>query len=105
MSVYVDELKQYPKHMITKAARRYGTYWCHMWADTEDELWLFARVLGFRKSWAQRSKTGFLHFDLTPSRRVKAISLGAKVSSLHTFLGKKRSSDDEQETGKDLLSD
>lgn len=37
MPVYVDRLFDY-KGEVKPPAKRYGTIWCHMYADTEYEL-------------------------------------------------------------------
>ena len=56
---------------------------CHLLADTEDELDLFALELGLRKSWKAHPGTYKVHYDLTKGMRVKAIKLGAKVLTFH----------------------
>lgn len=49
---------------------------CHMYADSEAELHVFAEKIGLKKSWFQRNRT-VNHYDLTPSKRVLAIRAGA----------------------------
>lgn len=53
-----------------------GRNWCHMVADTPDELHAFARRLGLRKSWFQ-SASVYPHYDITVSVRNRALELGA----------------------------
>jgi hypothetical protein len=48
-----------------------------MWADTEDEMHRLARRIGLRKEWAHRRRDGSVHYDLVPTKRQKAIELGA----------------------------
>jgi hypothetical protein len=82
MTVYVDRLREYSPEWYSnsQAARvgaRNGHRWCHMWADTAEELHVFARRIGLQKSWAHLGSGGFLHYDLTPGKRTKAIAIGA----------------------------
>lgn len=66
MSVYVDEL-WYRCHGVALARS------CHLMADSDRELAEFAKRLGLPKSWKHGD-----HYDLTPSRRAKAIRFGAE---------------------------
>lgn len=83
MTVYVDELRDYHPEQVKAPARRYGTRWCHLNADTETELHEFASRLGLSRSWYQpgNQKGGFnwylSHYDLTPGKRAMAVRLGA----------------------------
>lgn len=76
MSVYVDELHDYPIAVITAEARRHGTKWCHMTADTEKELHEMARKIGLGRP-AYQDRSVLPHYDLTPSKREQAIRHGA----------------------------
>jgi hypothetical protein len=69
--VYVDELRYYPK-----TVQIYGHYWCHMWADSLEELLEFAKKIGLKPHWLQK-KGLLIHFDLPPSRRDRALENGA----------------------------
>jgi hypothetical protein len=51
--------------------------WCHMTADTEDELDAFAVKIGLKRSWCQRRGTPWVHYDLTPGKRRQAVAHGA----------------------------
>lgn len=53
-----------------------GKQWCHMVADTVDELHEFASRLGLRPEWFQR-KTLYPHYDVTMSVRERALKFGA----------------------------
>ena len=69
MSVYVDQVFDCP------GPRGYSR-WCHMVADTIDELHEMADKIGHKRSWFQ-DKPRFAHYDLTPSRRRLAVKYGA----------------------------
>lgn len=81
MSVYVDPLFKVHPAMVKNAQARRLTEkhgeWCHMIADTQEELIDFAVRMGMRYSWIQKPNTPEVHFDLVPSRRTKAIRMGA----------------------------
>ncbi|CAN5556153.1 DUF4031 domain-containing protein [soil metagenome] len=69
MAVYVDEA----------IWEQSGQLWCHLTADTADELHAFAALLGLRRSRFQ-SKPGrpwVDHYDITDSKRRQAVALGA----------------------------
>ena len=84
MTVYVDHLRfQEPK--TTKAKRaglRHGQRWCHMWADWDAELFEMAMKLNLKPEWIQEPNGRFMHLDLVPTKREKAIELGAIEMSL-----------------------
>lgn len=63
MSVYVDDM------MMEWRGRR----WCHMMADTDDELHTFASKLCLRRAWFQGD-----HYDVTDTVRARALILGAQ---------------------------
>jgi len=50
---------------------------CHLVADNRDELVRFAKKIGMKPEWIQCSRSGLVHFDLTPTRREVAIRQGA----------------------------
>jgi hypothetical protein len=84
MSAYVDDLQEwggcYHGDGAAQAARvgaENENLWCHLYADTEEELHAFARRIGMRRRWAQVSRRGIPHYDLTPGRRGHALILGA----------------------------
>jgi uncharacterized protein DUF4031 len=79
-AVYVDDVRAYPISMIQPSARRFGTLWSHMSADTDEELHAMADKLGLRRSYAQHMDSPQQwrhHYDLIPSKRHQAIRLGA----------------------------
>jgi hypothetical protein len=76
MSCYVDELRDYrQRHDLPPRMRR---EWCHLTADTEDELHAFAARLGMRREWFQdHPRPERRHYDLTRERRERAVRAGA----------------------------
>jgi hypothetical protein len=68
MAVYVDEARWKWRGML----------WCHMTADSLDELHAMAEKLGLKREWYQGPpKTRYGHYDTIASKRLKAIKLGA----------------------------
>ena len=66
MAVYVDSEEIRWRHRL----------WCHMAADSLDELHSFARRLGLKRSWFQ-DQASYPHYDLTVEIRERALRLGA----------------------------
>lgn len=56
--------------------RRLGLLWCHLLADSPDELHAFASRLGLKRKWFQDGR--WPHYDLTASKRDLAVGLGAE---------------------------
>ena len=68
MSVYVDNANHPYRQMIM----------CHMWADTEEELFAMVGEIGVQNKWIQRPpKASWVHFDISKAKRALAIKLGA----------------------------
>lgn len=67
MTVYVDELRE-----VTAPKAPHIKRWCHLLADTDDELEAFARLLGLRRGWKHLD-----HYDLATKQRARAVALGA----------------------------
>lgn len=53
-----------------------GKQWCHLVADSLNELHDFAQKLGLRRSWFQE-RSIYPHYDVTVRVREKALMLGA----------------------------
>lgn len=81
--VYVDKIFS-TAYRNTPRCIRNGA--CHMWADTSDELFSMARRIGLKLEWLQDYKGGFQHFDLTPRKRIAALSAGAAEKDLKEYL-------------------
>jgi hypothetical protein len=87
MTVYVDDA------FIRARVGRITSRWCHLFADTEEELHVFAQSIGLRRSWYQvpkgpggkglavpeSLKAQMWHYDITEGRRVDAVARGAVV--------------------------
>ena len=65
--IYLDNYKGKFKNMLMS----------HLMADTEQELDAIASRLGLKPEWKQQGSFG-PHFDLSESKRSKAVLLGAK---------------------------
>lgn len=76
MAVYVDD-ERIPWR---------GKLWCHLVADSLDELHGFAASLGLKRAWFQ-SSSRYPHYDVTVSVRDKALSLGAFMGDRSTIVG------------------
>jgi hypothetical protein len=85
MAVYVDKLKHYPIEMVEASAKRWGTRWCHCWADTPEELLLFCHKAGWPESWIQKRGKPGMHIDLVISKREMALRLGAVEMSFRDW--------------------
>jgi hypothetical protein len=69
-----------------RVGARHGHRWCHLIADTAEELHELARRIGLKREWAQLSRRGLLHYDLTPTKRAAAVKLGAIELDRHAFV-------------------
>ena len=77
---------------LARQAARHGKRWCHMWADSADDLpqlHVIARRIGLKFEWFQ-DKPGFPHYDLVPSKRRLAVAAGAIETELEDWLRKRR---------------
>lgn len=66
MTVYVDNAK----------VKWRGKQWCHLVADTIEELHEFAYQLGLQRHWFQHAAS-YPHYDVTMEVREKALNVGA----------------------------
>ena len=64
--MYVDPIREHPP-------LNGWTLWCHMIADSEEELHAMAEAIGMRREWHQSD-----HYDLRPEGRERALALGAR---------------------------
>ena len=73
MSVYVDNTICYSQEPAGYVGRpRRNARWAHMIADTEAELHAIAQRIGLRRAWFQGD-----HYDVIPTKRERAVRLGA----------------------------
>ena len=75
MTVYVDEIKDFSAVSRRKGLRY--SHWCHMFADSRQELHDFAGQIGLLPRWFQDHPVRW-HYDLTPGRRGQAVRMGAR---------------------------
>lgn len=76
MSVYVDDM--FMPANVPNGARAVRGVWCHMQADTREELDAMADQIGLRRSWIQYpDKPWRRHYDVTKSKRALAVEAGA----------------------------
>lgn len=92
MAVYVDEAVWEWK----------GQKWCHLLADSLDELHTFAKQIGLKKAWFQEPpKTKYPHYDINESRRLVAIKKGAiEINRRDTILKAKALKDEYDHSAK-----
>lgn len=78
MSVYVDTPCAFPSREpeARRVGAKHGHRWCHMIADTPEELLAMAKRIGLRPEWIQ-GEPNLPHFDLVPPRRAAAVKAGA----------------------------
>jgi hypothetical protein len=84
MTVYVDNANI--PATVTNGRARHTSAWCHLFADTPDELHLFAARLGLRRSYFQPgtsrsdgTPSPYWHYDITTRKRQHALRLGAQA--------------------------
>ena len=75
MAVYVDN---------ARLAWR-GRRWCHLVADSLDELHGFAKSLGLKRGWFQ-AQASLPHYDVTVEVRDLALSRGAMQADRRTLV-------------------
>jgi len=76
MAVYVDNMFKAAK--VKNGNRSVRAEWCHMQADTPEELDAMADAIGLRRSWIQFPEDPVKrHYDVTRPRRAAAVALGA----------------------------
>lgn len=75
MAVYVDN---------ARLAWR-GRRWCHLVADSLDELHGFAKSIGLKRGWFQ-ARASLPHYDVTVEVRDVALSRGAMQADRRTLV-------------------
>lgn len=76
MTVYVDDM--FRKATVPNGGRTVSGLWCHMQADTREELDAMADKIGLRRSWIQHPDDDVKrHYDVTVPRREAAVREGA----------------------------
>ena len=83
MSVYVDPLMNWGGSKTFK-----WTYSCHLMADTDEELHIFAKKIGMKLAWHQPCPPHSVsHYDLNANRRRVAVNTGAVEVKLGFIAG------------------
>lgn len=73
MPVYLDPMVNHRRRI-----GRAGPRWCHMIADSLDELHAMADRIGMRRFWFQGTRASLPHYDIgTDAKRAAAIAAGA----------------------------
>jgi hypothetical protein len=62
-----------------------GRHWCHLVADSLDELHQFAESLGLKRAWFQ-ANASLPHYDVTVEVRAVALSMGAVIADRRTLV-------------------
>jgi hypothetical protein len=66
-----------------------GRYWCHLVADSLDELHEFAHTLGLKRAWFQ-AHASLPHYDITVEVRDVALIRGAVAADRRTLISRGR---------------
>lgn len=81
MAVYVDAMVNHGRRI-----GRAGPEWCHMIADTVDELHAMAIAIGLRVTWFQNDGS-HPHYDIgSPKIRARAVERGAVECERRDFV-------------------
>lgn len=75
MSVYIDDA--YIVATVGPPERQFTSRWCHLVADSTDELIGFVTGLGIEERWIQRRGEPGEHFDIPEPRRAQVVAAGA----------------------------
>lgn len=76
MPVYVDDY--FLQATVPNGNRKVSGQWCHMQADTREELDEMADKIGLKRSWIQYPDNPVRrHYDVTKPRRAAAVRAGA----------------------------
>lgn len=64
-----------------------GRKWAHLFSEDLDALHAFAARLGLKRAWFQQPpKTSWPHYDVTDTKRLQALRLGAVAADRCTTL-------------------
>ena len=75
MAVYVD----------SEEIQWRGRAWCHLVAESLDELHAFAAQLGLQRRWFQE-RSFYPHYDVTVAVRTRALRIGAMDADRETII-------------------
>lgn len=74
MAAYIDDA--FIERNVRYRSGFVRSRWCHLIADTHEELEEAARAAGLSPSWIQEAGTAKEHYDLTEERRERALKKG-----------------------------
>lgn len=91
VTVYVDDA-YIPAHLPGMRP----AIWCHLQADSDEELHAFAARLGLKRSWFQErsDRPEANHYDVTKTVRAKAVALGAVEETTREGARRRRAAGD-----------
>lgn len=75
MTVYIDDA--FISARVRSGPVIHDSRWCHMTADTTEELTAFAISLGLKAKYIQFPGTWKEHYDVTSQKRKLAVAKGA----------------------------
>ena len=75
MTVYVDDA--FIPAKIRSGRLTHDSKWCHMTADSTEELVAMAKAIGLQEKYIQFPGTWKEHFDVTEPKRRLAVAKGA----------------------------
>lgn len=76
MTVYVDDM--FRRATVKNGNRTVSGEWCHMQADTREELEAMASTIGLKPTWIQHPDDDVKrHYDVVRGRRSAAVAAGA----------------------------
>lgn len=85
---YVDKL-QNTRPVDMAGGRWRWNHYCHLFADSLDELHAFAARIGLKREYFQ-NVPGFPHYDLTQTKRALAVKEGAAQITVHEMVERAR---------------
>lgn len=86
MTVYVDDA--FIPAKVHSGRLTHDSRWCHLTADSTEELVAFATGIGLQAKYIQYPGTWKEHFDVTESKRRLAVAKGAVEVNYHDHVRK-----------------
>ncbi|WP_455833727.1 DUF4031 domain-containing protein [Pseudarthrobacter siccitolerans] len=86
MTVYVDDA--FIPAKVRSGRLTHDSRWCHLTADSTEELVAFAASIGLQAKYIQYPGTWKEHFDVTEPKRRQAVAKGAVEVNYHDHVRK-----------------